>query len=94
MSESDYCEDPHEEERKGREAAYDGRRDWTHEERLRNARFEGPDSCDAHYAKGFEDEERRQDRAEQEFRAREEFAREEWEREQYERHREEEELEP
>lgn len=50
------CDDPYGQERKGRDAALWGERhDHDHVQRMRIARWE-PDSCAAHYARGYDRE--------------------------------------
>lgn len=67
------CNDPYGEERKGQDAARWGERhDYEHRERMREARWE-PDSCDAHYARGYKREIEHQNKVREEVREEEEL---------------------
>lgn len=75
------CADPYGEERKGRDAARWGERhDYEHRERMREARWES-DSCDAHYARGYKCELRRQEAQREEEEAEQRRIEERWEHE-------------
>ena len=87
-----YCSDPYRHEDEGRDAARWGERyDWDHRERMDNARYGSPDSCDAAYARGYEREVERREELRREERAMEEAEeRRAYERRMYERQMEEE----
>jgi hypothetical protein len=81
---SSWCNDPWKHHDEGRDAARWGERyDHDHRERMDNARYGSPDSCDSAYAEGYRYEIRRQ-----EERRAEEAAQEQAERRAYERRQE------
>lgn len=85
MGKWDWCNDPYTHEREGRDAGRYERYDCEHREKMDNARWGSPESCDAAYARGYQEERRYQERQEELRREEEAAEQRAYERRMYER---------